>query len=191
MKPARLLLIAALTLLGTTAFAQSDAQKTAAPPALSDAAKSFEKMKTLAGSWQGPVTTDMKMDHDTSDKPIRVTLRITSRGNAMVHEMKEAGSPDDPTKYDNPITMLYVDGDRLYLTHYCDAGNRPRMAGKISPDGKTIEFDFVDVSGSTEQGHMSHAVFTFLDANHHTEDWVYLMPGDRAVHGHMDLQRAN
>ena len=191
MKSARMLLIAALTLLATGAFAQSEAQKTAAPPVQSDAQKSFEKMKTLAGAWQGPVSTDMKMDHDTGNKPIRVTLRITSRGNAMVHEMKEAGSPGDPTKYDNPVTMLYVDGDRLYLTHYCDAGNRPRMAGKISPDGKTVEFDFVDVSGSTQQGHMSHAVFTFVDANHHTEDWVYLMPGDKPVHGHMDLQRAN
>jgi hypothetical protein len=104
-------------------------------------------------------------------------------GNALVHEMTGAGRPDDP------ITMLYLDGDRLLLTHYCDAGNRPRMVGKMSPDGKTVEFEFLDVAGSTQYGHMHHAVFTVIDANHHTEDWTYMMPGDKPVHAHFDLQR--
>jgi len=52
---------------------------------------------------------------------MQVSLRVTSRGNALVHEMNESGTPDDPTHYDHPVTMLYLDGDRLLLTHYCDA----------------------------------------------------------------------
>jgi hypothetical protein len=115
-----------------------------------------------------------------------VSLRITSRGNALVHEMGEAGKPDDPMKYDHPVTMLYLENDRLLLTHYCDAGNRPRMTARTSKDGKTVEFDFVDVAGSTQYGHMHHAVFTIIDDNHHTEDWTYMMPGDKPVHAHLD-----
>jgi hypothetical protein len=120
-----------------------------------------------------------------------ISLRVTSRGNALVHEMGEAGKQDDPTKYDHPVTMFYLDNDRLVLTHYCDAGNRPRMAARTSPDGKTLEFDFLDVAGNTQYGHMEHAVFTFIDANHHTEDWTFKMKGDKLMHAHMDLQRAN
>jgi hypothetical protein len=161
--------------LCTVAFAQSDAQK------------SFDKLKTLAGSWEGHVTT-VPQQADM-DKPNLVTLRVTSRGNALVHEMKEAGTPDDPTRYDHPITMFYLDSDRLLLTHYCDAGNRPRMGARTSPDGKTVEFDFLDVAGSTQYGHMHHAVFAIIDANHHTEDWTYMMPGDKPLHAHLDLQR--
>jgi hypothetical protein len=150
--------------------------------AQSDSQKSFDKLKTLAGSWEGHVTTD-PLAPDIDGKVIQATLRVTSMGNALMHEMTGAGRPDDP------ITMLYLDGDRLLLTHYCDAGNRPRMTGKISPDGKTVEFEFLDVAGSTQYGHMHHAVFTVLDANHHTEDWTYMEPGDKPMHAHFDLQR--
>ena len=189
MKSAHLLLVAALTLFATGAFAQSDSRKPADPPVLSDAQKSFEQLKTLAGSWEGPVTTDMKMDEGMGDKLMHVTLRVTSRGNAIVHEMKEAGSTDDPTKNDHPVTMLYLDGDHLTLVHYCDAGNRPRMVARKSVDGKSTEFDFADLSGGNNYGHMYHAVFTPIDADHHREDWTFMMPGDKLIHAHMDLQR--
>jgi hypothetical protein len=161
--------------LCAVAFAHTDGPK-------SDAQKSFDSLKALAGSWEGHVTT-VPPQPDIEGKPAHLSLRVTSMGNAMVHEMTGDGRPDDP------ITMLYLEGDRLLLTHYCDAGNRPRMTGKMSPDGKTVEFDFLDVSGSTQYGHMHHAVFTMIDANHHTEDWTYMMPGDKPVHAHFDLQR--
>jgi hypothetical protein len=176
MKSLRFKLFVVLISLSTAAFAQSDAQK------------SFDKLKTLAGSWEGQLTTTPH-EADMDNAHPQVTLRVTSRGNALVHEMKEAGAPDDPTRYDHPVTMLYMDGDRLLLTHYCDAGNRPRMAAKLSPDGKIVEFDFVDLAGSTQYGHMHHAVFTIIDANRHIEDWTYMMPGDKPVRVHMDLQR--
>jgi hypothetical protein len=180
MKSVRFMLYVFLMSLCTVvAFAQSDAQK---PVAQSNAQKSFTTLRTLAGSWAGSLTT-VPPEPSVEGKPTQVSLRSTSMGNALIHEMRIAGRPDDP------ITMLYLDGDRLLLTHYCDSGNRPRMAGKISPDGKTVEFDFVDVSGGTNKGHMHHAVFTIIDANHHTEDWTYMLPGDTPVRGHFDLQR--
>jgi hypothetical protein len=172
MKSLRFMLPVVLMSLATVAFAQSQ----------TDAQKSFDKLKTLAGSWEGRVTS-IPADADIEGKPMQVMLRVTSMGNALMHEATGAGRPDDP------ITMLYLDGDRLLLTHYCDAGNRPRMTGSMSPDGKTVEFEFLDVAGSTQYGHMHHAVFTFIDANHHVEEWTYMQPGDKPVRARFDLQR--
>jgi len=161
MKSLRFMLSVVLMSLSTVAFARSDAQE------------SFDKLKTLAGTWEGTF----------EGKPLQVSLRVTSMGNALMHEMKDDG-PEDP------ITMFNVDGDPLLLTHYRDAGNRPRMVGKVSPDGKTIEFDFLDVSGSTQYGHMQHVVFNFIDSDHHTEKWEFAMADGKTEGGLLDLRRS-
>jgi phage tail protein X len=189
MKSFRFLPFVALMSLSALAFAQSDMHKSTDKPAPSDAGKSFTLLKTLAGTWQGPVTLDPPDPNMAAGMNLQISLHVTSRGNALVHEMHEVGKPDDPAQYDHPLTMLYLDGDHLYLTHYCDAGNRPRMVARTSSDGKTVEFDFVDLSGGNAYGHMYHAVFTTIDANHHIEDWTYMMPGDKPMHAHVDLQR--
>ena len=194
MKSISFMLFVVLMSLSTVAFAQSEAQydahKSVDKPAPSEAQKSFETMKTFAGEWEGPVKVP-EMPEMSDGKPLHVSLRVTSRGNAVVHELQEANTPLDPNKFDHPVTMLYVDGEQLNLIHYCDGGNRPRMTGKMSPDGKTVEFTLVDVSGSMKNGHMHHAIFTYVDANHHFEDWTYVMPGDKPIHAHFDLHRAN
>jgi hypothetical protein len=187
-----------LLLLPAAAFAQSDAHhmdasKTAAPR--SQAQVAFETLKTLAGEWEGPVKADlppeMQKNYKDALKPLHVTMRVTSRGNTITHEFQEAGTLLDAARYDHPVTMLYVDADSLNLVHYCDAGNRPHMTGKISPDGKSVEFDFADLSGSNQHGHMHHAVFTTIDENHHIEDWTFMAPNDTAIHAHFDLHRVS
>ena len=186
MKILRYSLSVVLISVSIVVFAQSDVHKSVDTPAPSAAQRSFATMKTFAGEWEGPVAV-AEMPEMNDGKPLHVSLRVTSRGNAVVHEMQEANTLLDATKHDHPVTMLYVDGDQLNLVHYCDAGNRPHMIGKISPDNKTLEFALVDVSGSTKNGHMEHAVFTYIDANHHTEDWTFMMPGDKPMHAHFDL----
>src|SRR5207253_10701794 len=144
-------------------------------------------LKTLAGNWKGPATTVPQMP-DMIGAMVYVSLRVTSGGAALLHEMGPEGRGADPANgNDDPITMLYIDSDRLLLTHYCDTWkNRPRMSGKLSLDGKTVEFEFLDVAGP-KRGYMSHAVFVFIDANHHTEDWTTTMPDGKSGRAHLDL----
>jgi hypothetical protein len=189
MKTICLMLFVALMSLTTVAFAQHEAHKVTDQVAPPEAQKSFDTMKGLAGNWEGPVTVEPPQPEMSDGKPLHISMRVTSRGNALVHEMQEAGTPLDAAKYDHPVTMFYVDSGRLTLVHYCDSGNRPRMLARPSADGKSVEFDFSDISGSTNYGHMHHAVFTFIDSNHHIEDWTYMMPGDKPIHAHFDLKR--
>ena len=163
-----------IILVATAAVAlpqQMPMPKTPGPQ--SDAQKAFETLKTLAGSWEGSI---MGM-------PVQITIRVTSSGNAILHEGTSSGMKD------NPITMLYVESDRLLLTHYCDSGNRPRMQGKLSPDGKTVTFDFLDVSGNSQRFLMHDAAFTMIDANHHIEEWTYIMSGKPPTRGRAEFQR--
>jgi hypothetical protein len=183
MKSLGCVLSVVLMSLSTVVFAQSDAHKMDAPKAAapkSAAQMSFDTMKNLAGSWEGPVATSPQAV-EIEGKPAQILLRVTSRGNALMHDLTIAGIPD------NPITMFYLDSDRLLLTHYCDAGNRPRMTGTMSPDGKQVEFEFLDIAGNP-QYHMHHSVFTIIDANHHTEDWTFMMK-DKPIQVHFDLHR--
>ena len=180
--PTVLIALCALT------FAQTQAQKSSTPPAPTESQKSFATLKTLAGEWEGPIDVP-EAPEMSGGKPIHVSLRVTSRGHVLVHELQEANTPLDAAKYDHPVTMLYLDDDQLTLVHYCDAGNRPRMTGKMSPDGKMVDFELKDISGSPKY-HMHHSMITFIDANHHTEDWTFMM-GEKPIHAHFDLHRVN
>ena len=134
-------------------------------------------MKTLAGSWQGTV---MGMS-------INVTIVVASSGNAVMHEAT-AGGGRPP---DHEITMFYLEGDRLLATHYCDAGNRARLEGKMSPDGKTVEFTFLDVAGSTKGGLVKRLAFTTIDADHHVIGLTFIMPNGKPVEVRGEFQRTS
>lgn len=146
-------------------LAQDNPSKSVSVP--SDAKNAFAKMKTLAGSWQGTVM----------DTPLNFTIRAASSGTAILHEGNT--SKEGPPK--NEITMFYVNGDRLLATHYCDAGNRSNMEGKLSADGNAIEFSFLDVVGSTRGGYLKDMVITLTDADHHIVAFTFVMPDGKPI----------
>lgn len=131
-----------------------------------NATASLDAMKTLAGTWQGSLTIDSPAW--ATDKPLPLTIRVASHGNALVHELDTEG-PE--------ITVFYMEGDHLALVHYCDFGNRPHMTTHSSVSGNVITFSLRELLGSEQISHVSQAVFTLIDANHHIEDWVFLPTG--------------
>lgn len=149
----------------------------AAAAAQSAGNKSFEAMKSLTGQWEGK---------DQTGNTIEVAYRMTGGGSALMSEIHTSKPGHD----EDMVSMIHMDGDRLLLTHYCMAGNQPRMQATISPDGKSITFDFVDGTNLTsdQPGHMQRVVFTFTDANHHTEEWHFAAPGKEIVE-RFDLEK--
>lgn len=151
----------------------TSAAQTTAPS--SDAQKAFDNMKSLAGSWQGTIM----------NIPINVTIRPASSGTAILHEATtDGGHPPN-----HEITMFYVEGDRLLATHFCDAGNRARFEGKLSPDGKSSEFNLLDVAGSTKGGLVKRIVFTIIDANKHVVEFTFIKPDGKPIELRGEFER--
>ena len=143
------ILIAALT-LAASAFGQTDAQK------------GFAALKSLPGTWEG----------ETRMGPSQITFKVTAGGSAVMSEILN--------EKENMVTMFNLDGpSRLMMTHYCAAGNEPRMQASVSPDGKIITFNFVDGMNlaSPDTPHMQKLVLTLVDENHHTEEWTFVDHG--------------
>jgi hypothetical protein len=157
--------IAACILLFTTAvFAQSDAQK------------SFDQLKSLAGSWEGK---------NSMGQSVQVSYRMTAGGSALMSEIVGHG--------ETMLSMINFDGpNRLLLTHYCTVGNQPRMQASASPDGKTITFNFLDATNldNPQSGHMDHVVIALLGPDHHTEEWNFIDHG-KEIKEFFDLTRKN
>lgn len=162
-----LMLTFLITLLAPAAvvLAQDNAPKTPAAPSASKQA--LAKLKTLSGSWQGKIM----------DIPINFTIRAVSSGTAVLHEGHT--SNEGPPK--NEITMFYRDGDRLLATHFCDAGNRTHMEGKLSADEKTITFSFLEVVGTTRGGYLKDMVITMIDADRHKVAITFIMPDGKPI----------
>jgi len=138
--------------------------------------KSFDTMQSLTGSWQGK---------DQLGNAVAVSYDMTGGGSALMATIHTSKPGHD----DDMISMIHMDGDRLLLTHYCSAGNQPRMQATISPDGKSITFDFIDGTNlANTTGHMQRVIFTFTDATHHTEEWHFAAPGKDMVEK-FDLER--
>jgi hypothetical protein len=148
MKSLRIALSLGLLFAGTAALAQTAAQK------------SYDQLRSLDGIWEGK---------NSKGEPLHVSFRDTAGGSALMSEIMGEGHHD-------MVSMIHLDGpNRLVLTHYCGAGNQPRMAATTSPDGKTITFDFFDATNlsAPDAGHMQRVVIAMLDSNHHTEDWTF------------------
>jgi len=98
-------------------------------------------------------------------------LEVTSGGTAVIERahVTEAG------KTVEMITLYYLDGDQLKLTHYCMAGNQPTMHATYAPDTKTVTFEYESATNlkSPNDGHMHHAVYTFIDNDHFKTTWTF------------------
>jgi len=138
-----------------------------------DAQKALDRFKSMAGTWTGK---------GAQGQTSEVTYQLMAGGTSVMADIKMG---------DEAMTsMFYVDGDRLLMTHFCPSNNQPRMKATISPDAKTVTFDFVDATNlaSPQAGHMHKVVYVFTDSDHYSEDWTWKHEGKDA-HFQFEMQR--
>lgn len=95
----------------------------------------FELLKRLVGTWEG----------DGPEGPMRAIYSLTGMGSAVV----ETFYPDGPHNgSESTMSSVYhMDGDELMLTHYCGAGNQPRMkAVSFDRELQRLRFEMFDIT---------------------------------------------
>ena len=130
------LLLATMLLAGVTAYA-ADAK--AGPN--TNAAAAFARLKTLEGEWEAE--TEMGKAH--------LSYELIGGGTALVERFSSEKMPA-------MLTVYHFNGDRLMLTHYCEAGNQPRMqAGPFNPETGELAVPVSRRHQPCQSGRWTHA----------------------------------
>jgi hypothetical protein len=125
----------------------------------------FARLKTLVGDWEA----------DTKMGKAHLNYEVIAGGTALVEK-------ETAEKMPAMLTVYHLDGDRLLLTHYCMAGNQPRMQARaFNPESGELEFQFLDAGNLSNPGtgHMHNARFRLVDNNHLVSEWDFYENGQR------------
>lgn len=125
-------LVSAVALVLTTALAPPAAR---AEPN-TDFTGAWQALKSLSGTWS---YTTVGRDHP----PSVISYHVTSRGSVLLEEFLG----DTPEEVRSMATAYHLDVADLVATHYCGAGNQPRMkAVSWDPEARILRFDFWDIT---------------------------------------------
>jgi hypothetical protein len=136
-------------LIATTAYAQTS----------TPADRAFEKLQSLAGTWEG----------QDERGPARTVFHISISRTVIMETLTAAGMP-------SMMTLYTLDGNAIAIVHYCASNNQPRLravpgAGPL----KELLFSFIDAGNlpNPETGHEHKLVIHFEDDEHISETWTW------------------
>lgn len=130
------------------------------------AKEAFERLKGLVGTWEGK----------GHGEDFTVVFKLTGAGSALV-ETQFPGSSHEM------VSIYHLDGDELRMTHYCAAGNQPRVkldrkASKA--DDLIFNFDGGTNLDPAKDMHIHDVRIVLKDADHIESRWVAYQGGKPA-----------
>ncbi len=137
----------------------------------------FEKLKSLEGTWNSTPESAMQGS---------LVYRVVGAG-STVQETIFPGTPHEM------VTMYHMDGDALVLTHYCAAGNQPRMRAVLDKSAHDIVFRFTGLGNGdpSKDMHMHEAEIDIGADGHLRSHWTGWDGGKPGGHeAKFDLVRA-
>lgn len=159
-----------LAALGPAPTAGQTAGILPARPDGAAARAAFDRLKGLAGTWEGPSA-------DASTGAVfmpaaRFEYQVTGGGSAVV-EWANVGTADEM------LSVFFLNGDRLVLQHYCSAANQPRME-LIGAGEDSLFFDFVggDNLDPSVDGHIHSVRFRFHPDGRLESLWSWYEEGE-------------
>jgi hypothetical protein len=147
-----------------------------------DAKTAFKRIKTLAGTWKSQTADLGKADHGKvkdedhkGDSP--VIYKLTGAGSALV-ETQFPGSDHEM------VSVYHLDGEDLRMTHYCAAGNQPRVKldrVNSKPDELIFVFDGGSNLDPEKDMHIHGVKITFHEDGKVTSAWEGYAGGKKAM----------
>jgi len=160
-----------------TADVDSAASK-ATLPSPERARVAFERYKSLAGDWSGASSEGWKD---------QVRYETIARQSVVMQTSLFEAHPGETM-----VTMIHLHEGQLMLTHYCVAGNQPRLvASAINADASEITFTYKDGTGlaTRDEGHMDKAVIRFSADDVITSRWTWYQDGQESWMEEIRLER--
>ena len=175
MNPKRTFLrgIAAAALLAL-AFSQAWADD---DPAKIDAKMAFERLKGLAGDWNGST--------GQAGVPANVTYRRASNG-TVVTETLFPGTDHEM------MTLYFLQGNDLVATHYCAMGNQPHFKldlAKSTPTELVFAFDGGTNFDLAKDGHVHDGKIGFTADGKLDNAWTFYAGGEKKGQNDFHLTR--
>jgi hypothetical protein len=154
-----------------------------AHPGSGNSSRGLEDLKTLIGDWEGTV----QWSGERSDTgKMNATYSVAGNGTAIIENLINDGV--------NVMTSVYhVDGESLRMTHYCAAGNQPRLkASSYTQNPVVIKFEMVDITNlaTPDVGHVSAAELILQDQNHIVLSFTFVRKNKKSIE-RIDLLRVD
>ncbi|MAG58507.1 MAG: hypothetical protein CMJ83_19640 [Planctomycetes bacterium] len=129
--------------------------------------RAFDRLQAVAGTWRCSSTKGWKS---------RVSLQSIARGTVLAETDDQMNAHPGEAM----LTVFHMDGERLLLTHYCVAGNQPRLVATAFDEKlDEIRFEFLDGTDlpSRDVGHMDSCVYRFSGPDTYTTRWSWYQDG--------------
>jgi hypothetical protein len=139
-----------------------------------EAKAAFARLKGLAGTWKAELgekgeaaKANAEKHKDEHGAGASVVFKLTGAGSALV-ETQFPGAPHEM------VSVYHLDGEDLRMTHYCAAGNQPRLKldrAHSQPDHLVFIFDGGTNLDSKKDGYIHNLDITFHPDGRVTSAW--------------------
>jgi hypothetical protein len=103
---------------------------------------------------------------------------IESNGKTLQIEMRyEVGSKESivTEQFGKELSVIYLDGENLLMTHFCNAGNQPRLRLKEGAQPGVLEFEMFDITNLKDAStpHVQRIVYKVIDGSRMTLEIIW------------------
>ncbi|MBV9479584.1 MAG: hypothetical protein JO249_02380 [Acidobacteria bacterium] len=119
-------------------------------PAQNNSERAFATFKSLNGRWA--------IESNGKTLPIEMRYEVGSKESIVIEQ------------FGKELSVIYLDGENLLMTHFCNAGNQPRLRLKEGGQPGVLEFEMFDITNLKDAStpHVERIVYKVIDGSRMT-----------------------